>query len=197
MKKKLTGMMQGGGDEMSAATISLTAHFELYLLCRWLIAYITFIIFYRSANFLLMQPSLAYFDLSGHVMCAMTSYSMWAILIAFIYDLHKKPKNLNASGQNIPEQNLDSQIKNEKETSFLISDKNQVRSSGYMPLILCIAIIGIFCTCYQLYSIFFTCYAYHSVFEVFIGYLCGFIITTTLQNSTMSDSLYVIAHNLY
>lgn len=87
MKSKMSGSMAGNVPGQGDASLSLSSHFAKNLICKWITAYAIFIVFYRCANFILMTPILSYFDLSGHVMCAMTSYSMWAILIVFVNDL--------------------------------------------------------------------------------------------------------------
>ena len=57
------------------------------LLFRWVLSFTIFKIVYETFNFCLYHKRLAYYDPSGHFLCALVSYGNWTLVINFIEDL--------------------------------------------------------------------------------------------------------------
>ena len=125
-------------------------------------------------------------------MCALSSYSLWALVIAFVNEVVGR-----ADGK----QSKDDEYWSSSSLSsspYLQADLNIVRSKAVVVhSLMVIGVLGVFCTLYQLYSLFFTCYAYHSILEVVVGYFCGYIISTIAKHDICSDSLSVIFTSFY
>lgn len=57
------------------------------IIVRWLVSYAVFVTVYRANLVFFYVARMGYFDPSGHMMCALLSYSCWALIIQFVSDV--------------------------------------------------------------------------------------------------------------
>ena len=112
---------------------------------------------YRSFLFFLYTPNLAYFDPSGHFLCAIVSYGNWALLINFIQDVQE----LATKGV----------VEQYSMTDAAVA--KQLMRMNLLNVLTAIQYAGIALTFYQVFTSIFTGYAFHTVIETILGYLAG------------------------